>query len=171
MTDIIIRKKNESFLEIDCELGILQELKEHFTFFVEGYKYSPKFKAKIWDGTISLLTLRNGTLPVGLYCELTEQAEKLGYTIECESTQYGRPDDKDIATYEEVKKFVNELNLHSKNQQLEVRDYQIQSIFNCIKHQRLISISPTGCLDASSEIVCDISEEASKIIQVKRGLS
>lgn len=144
MADITISKKNESFLYIDCELGILQELKEHFTFMVEGAKYSPKFKAKIWDGTISLLDLRFGTLPAGLYYELIDFAKKLGYTTECNETKYGRPDDVCDASIEDVKKFVMGLNIHSKNNKLEVRDYQIQAIYNCIRNQRQISITPTG---------------------------
>ena len=144
MADIIVSKKNESFLNIDCEMGILYELKEHFTFMVEGAKYSPKFKAKVWDGTISLIDLRFGTLPAGLYYELLDVAKKLGYEVEVKTNQYGSPIDKNDISIEELKIFINGLKLHSKNIQLEVRDYQIEAIYNCIHNQRQISISPTG---------------------------
>lgn len=145
VADIIISKKNESFLNIDCELGILYEIKEKFTFMVEGAKYSPKFKAKVWDGTISLVDLRFGTLPCGLYNELVEFATKLEYTVECkENTLYGSPKDLDDATYADVELFVNGLNLHSKNNKLDVRKYQIQAIHNCIHNNRQVSVTPTG---------------------------
>ena len=43
MTDnIIVSKRNESTLLLDCENSILRELAENFTFFVEGYKHMPK---------------------------------------------------------------------------------------------------------------------------------
>jgi len=144
MVDILISKKNEAMLNIDCEIGILYELKEHFTFMVEGAKYSPKFKAKMWDGTISLLDLRFGTLPVGLYNELVEVASTLGYSTSIEKTQYGSPIDKDVVTYEKVENFVNSLDIHSKGISVEIREYQIKAVFNCIKNERQISITPTG---------------------------
>lgn len=142
--DITVYKKNESFLSLDCELGILYELKEHFTFMVEGAKYSPKFKAKVWDGTISLLDIRFGTLPVGLYNDLCSYASKLGYSVDSVETQYGSMTDKTDVSIDEVKNFIFGLNIHSKNNKLEVRDYQIEAVYNCIHHQRQISITPTG---------------------------
>lgn len=144
MSDIIVSKKNESHLNIDCEMGILYELKDHFTFYAEGYKYHPKFKAKIWDGKISLIDLRFGTLPTGLYQDLVTQAKKLGYEIECKRNQYGSPDDTDDVSIEEVTNFINGLNIHIGDNKLEVRDYQIQAVYNCIHNQRQISITPTG---------------------------
>lgn len=144
MADIIVSKKNETSLYIDCELGILYELQEKFSFFVEGYKFMPKFKAKMWDGTVKLLDVRFGTLPVGLYNELVTHSTSLGYTVECKSNQYGALNDKDDATYDDIEKYINGLNIHSKNQKVEIREYQIKAIFNCIKNQRQISVTPTG---------------------------
>jgi len=144
MADIQISKKNESFINIDCELGILFELKEHFTFYVDGYKHMPKYKAGVWDGSICLLDTRFGTLPAGLYDELVELATKLGYSIENKPTQYGTPNEKDDATYQEIENFILGLNIHSKNNKLDIRKYQIDAIYNCIKNNRQLSITPTG---------------------------
>jgi superfamily II DNA or RNA helicase len=145
MADIILSKKDESTLYIDCELAILYELKEKFTFFAEGYKFHPRYKARQWDGTICLLNARNGTLPLGLYKELVTYAtESLGYEIEYKSTKYGSPDDVENITLEEINEFVLSLNLHSSGNPIEVRDYQIQALYNCIKNSRQISLTPTG---------------------------
>ena len=144
MADIIISKKNESVLHIDCEMGILYELKEHFTFAVEGAKYTPKFKAKMWDGNISLIDLRFGTLPVGLFNELVTFSKELGYEVEFKDGRYGLPNAVADVTLDEVKSFISGLNLHSKGNAIEVRDYQIQAIYNCIRNHRQISITPTG---------------------------
>ena len=147
MADITITKKNETSLYIDCDMGILHELKEKFTFMVEGAKYTPKFKMKLWDGQISLLDLRFGTLPCGLINELISYATDLGYTTEVqESDRYGFPNFKEDVIISEVENFVKSLNICLNNQPVPVvvRDYQIQSIFNCIKNQRQISITPTA---------------------------
>ena len=43
MTDVVtVRKKNESFLYIDADPGIQMEIQEHFSFYVDGYKFMPK---------------------------------------------------------------------------------------------------------------------------------
>ena len=52
---IRVRKKNEAHLVIDSEdSGILMELSEAFTFYAEGYKFTPAYKNKWWDGKIRL---------------------------------------------------------------------------------------------------------------------
>lgn len=144
MVDIIIRKLDESSLHIDADSDILRELKEKFTFDVPGAKYTPKFRAKMWDGKISLLDLRKNTLPTGLYSELVAYAKHLGYSVQTNDSNYGNPSDKDSATYEDVEKFMLYLNLHSKNNKIEPRTFQIQAVFNCIKNQKQISVTPTG---------------------------
>ena len=144
MSDIIISKKNETSLNIDCDSGIMMELAEHFTFEVEGAKFSPAYKAKRWDGLIRLLDRRFGTLPVGLYNDLIAYASELGYTTECKKSIYGSPDDKTDVTREDIEKFAKTLNLHSNGKPIEVRDYQLDAVYNCIRNQRQISIVNTG---------------------------
>ena len=144
VSDIVISKKNESFLFIDCEMGILQELSEHFSFEIEGAKFHPKVKAKVWDGVIKLLDLRFGTLPAGLYQELLDYSSKLGYTTDTHTNRYGAPGQLEQISIDEIQTFVDSLNIHSNGNKVEVRDYQIKAIFNCISNQRQIAISPTG---------------------------
>lgn len=141
---IVVTKKNESTMYLDCDQGILYELKDHFTFEVPGAKFSPKYKAKVWDGTISLLDMRFGTLPVGLYSELKRYALGLDYDVESADSRYGLPDDETHVTYDDIVSFVQSLNLSSNESKIEPRDFQLQSIFNCIKYQKQISITPTG---------------------------
>ena len=145
MSDIIVSLKNYSFLKIDCEIGILYELKEHFTFFVDNYKHMPKYKERLWDGTVSLLDCRFGTLPVGLFPDLLKYAtESLGYEVECVDSPYGMPDEEADVTLEDVTEFVESLNIHSKGKKLEIRDYQINAVYNCIRNVRQVSLTPTG---------------------------
>ena len=59
MADIIISKRNEVYLQIDCEPYIKQELSEYFTFEVPDAKFMPQFKNRMWDGKIRLFSPDN----------------------------------------------------------------------------------------------------------------
>ena len=51
---IKIEKISEVYIRIYSDEATEQEIAEHFTFDVPGAKFSPKFKARLWDGKISL---------------------------------------------------------------------------------------------------------------------
>lgn len=141
MTEIVkISKKNESYIYIDCDHGILMELSEEFSFYVDGYKHMPKYKMGVWSGKIYLLDTRFGTLPYGLLNQLLECIDKLGYTAEISNDLFVTND----INIEEVCLFINSLNIHSNGNKLEVREYQIRAVYNCIKNNRQISVTPTG---------------------------
>ena len=76
MSDILIGKKNEVYLQIECEPHIKQELCEYFTFEVPDAKFMPQYKKKFWDGKIRLFSPADGRLYIGLYHYLIEWAEE-----------------------------------------------------------------------------------------------
>ena len=41
MEVITVKKKNETWLDVECEASIERELSEHFCFYVPGYKFMP----------------------------------------------------------------------------------------------------------------------------------
>ena len=47
--------------------GIRRELSEYFTFEVPGYRFTPQFKNKWWDGKIRLFSYATGQIFTGLY--------------------------------------------------------------------------------------------------------
>jgi len=66
--NITVKVKNNAFLYIDCDdKGILHELSEAFTFYVPGYKFTPQFRNKLWDGKIRLFNLRDQSIYSGLF--------------------------------------------------------------------------------------------------------
>ena len=96
MSDIIIRKKNEVYLLIDCEPHIKYELSEYFTFEVPDAKFMPQYKKKYWDGKIRLFSPANGELYIGLLHYLIEWAEERDYTYSYEDNEfYGKVVEKD----------------------------------------------------------------------------
>ena len=92
MTDIVIKKKNEVYLQVTCEPHIKYELSEYFTFDVPNAKFMPQFKNKTWDGKIRLFSPHGGELYVGLLSHLTMWADEMGYSYTSEYNQYyGEP--------------------------------------------------------------------------------
>ena len=82
LADIIIKKHNEVFTRVDCERSTAQELYDHFSFYVPGYKYMPAYKSRMWDGKIRLYNLNNQRIYKGLIGEVKNFAKNMGYTIE-----------------------------------------------------------------------------------------
>ena len=44
MTNVIIQKSNEVYLKVNAEPHIEYELRDHFTFEVEGAKFMPQYR-------------------------------------------------------------------------------------------------------------------------------
>ena len=53
---LIIEKKNEVYITIECESDVQREISEFFTFYVPGYKFMPAFRNRMWDGKIRLFS-------------------------------------------------------------------------------------------------------------------
>ena len=52
--NVIISKANEVFLRVNAEPHIEYELRDHFTFQVEGEKFMPQYRNRNWNGEIHL---------------------------------------------------------------------------------------------------------------------
>jgi superfamily II DNA or RNA helicase len=143
---MIITKKNETSLYIDCEPGIMYELADFFCFFVPGYQHMPPFKSKIWDGKIRLFDLRSSTLPVGLYKYVYEFAEARGYNVLTNNSDYySFPDAADVVDLESITTFIEQqTQLTSKGEVINPYDYQLQAISTCLSDRRKVIISPTA---------------------------
>lgn len=141
MADIIIKKRNEVYLELFCEPHIKQELSEYFTFEVPDAKFMPQVRNRMWDGKIRLFSPANGQLYIGLLTYLYQWAEEHSYTYELEENNfYGVPGEKDpFISPEGVKDYMDYL-----TQNIKPRDYQYDAVFRALKNYRRIILSPTG---------------------------
>ena len=142
MMDLKIGKKNEVYLRVEAPDHVKYELADFFTFEVESAKYMQKTKRyRGWDGKIRLFSPATGELYVGLVDYLTDWAKKNKYEYEIEESEfYGSPDDvNDLITPVGVAGFVKSLNLPVK-----VRDYQYQAIYECLRYNRRLLLSPTA---------------------------
>ena len=62
MVNLVIKKKNEVYLQIDCDPHIKHELQDEFTFDVPGAKFMPQYRSKYWDGKIRLFNLQKSQI-------------------------------------------------------------------------------------------------------------
>ena len=142
MMDLKIAKKNEVNLKVEAPDHVKYELADFFTFEVESAKFMQKTKRyRGWDGKIRLFSPSTGELYCGLVDYLTDWAKKNKYEYEIEESEfYGSPDDfNDLITPEGVAGFVKSLHLPVK-----VRDYQYQAIYECLRYNRRLLLSPTA---------------------------
>lgn len=143
MTDVLIQKKNETYIEVLAETSILYELRDCFSFYADGYKFHPKYRQKLWDGKIILLRLiskSKGEIYFGLINEIISFCKSRGYTFEFSSNLKRTipPSAKDIENY------IANLNSSYKNEKLTPRDYQIKGIVDSLQNKRNLILSVTS---------------------------
>ena len=135
MSDLILHKKNEAFIQFECDRGIAQELSDYFTFFVPGFQFTPAYKSRVWDGKIRLADLRTFSIYHGLVPYIEVFCKERDYTLEIDS---------DVSVTQnfsliEAKEFVDTLKLPH-----EIRDYQLKSFVQAIRNKRMLLLSPTA---------------------------
>jgi superfamily II DNA or RNA helicase len=142
---LLIRKKNETYLEILAEDSILSNLNDFFSFFVNGYRFMPKFKMKFWDGKIRLFSLKTNEIYVGLLPHIIEYAKLHEYQIEYND---GELDIEDEFSIQEATEFIEKLKLHVKRESgyvpLVPHQYQFDAFRHAVQSKRCLLLSPTA---------------------------
>lgn len=134
---IIIKEYDACYAKLDVDRSIAHELGEYFSFYVPAYQFHPKVKAKIWDGKIRLFDFKTKLLYVGLLDMLKDFCEDFEYDL-IDETAYSKKEDvpEDIA-----EQIAQAINLNPKYQ---VRDYQAKYIYEALRDNRSLNLSPTS---------------------------
>lgn len=140
MANITIQKKNEIYLKVETEPHIHQELFEYFTFDVPGAKFMPQYRSKYWDGKIRLYSNHTGEIYVGLLDKLVAWAKNCEYSVEFKDNKfYGLPfEENEMISIEGVSDYMKSISKH------EPRDYQVNAVYDALKYNRKLLISPTA---------------------------
>ena len=127
-------------MQIKAEPHIEYELRDHFTFEVEGAKFMPQYRKRNWNGEIHLYDLRSKKIYVGLLDKIVSFCERHGYTYKFEDNDYyGPPFEVNTTISKEgVKDYINSIT------KIKPRDYQIEGVCDCLKHNRRLLVSPTA---------------------------
>ena len=142
MTFITLKKKNEVYVTVHSnEEYVHRELADYFTFEVPEAKYLKKNpRYKYWDGTIRLYSPSNGSLYHGLVDHLKTWANEKQYTVEYEKNDwYGDiHEDNKFVSLPAVKTFMDKIS------KIKPRDYQYHAVYEALKNNRRLLLSPTG---------------------------
>jgi superfamily II DNA or RNA helicase len=131
-------------IRVFSEPNIEQELSNFFTFDVPGAKFMPAYKARIWDGKIRLYDLHRKTLYAGLKNYVEEFAKRNEYKyVEVAGDSY-KPVPTGQYTHEQVSEYAHALDLTARGEPIEIRDYQVDAIRNCLNNNRQLLLSPTA---------------------------
>ena len=140
MSHLIIEKKNEVFLHITAEPHVYYELRDAFQFEVPNAKFAPAYKNKWWDGFIYLFNVNTREIYCGLLDKLIRFCEQHNYTYEFKNNKfYGLPFEvNEMISKEGVKDYMNSISSCAP------RDYQVEGVYDALKHNRKLLISPTA---------------------------
>jgi len=142
MSDIIIKKKNEVYLKLHCEPHILYELAPYFEFEVPEAKFMKSSRYKHWDGKVRMLSTHTGELYIGLLDKLIEKIKICDFSYEFEDSKfYGLPyDENEMISEAGVETYIKRI----LNPSFEVREYQIEAVYQALRHNRKLLVSPTS---------------------------
>ena len=145
MSEIYVKKINETELLVDGDRGALQEMSEYFSFFVESARFSPQFLSRVWDGRIRLVNLRTNTTLVGLYAHIVKFCADRNYALIDQTEEHLKPQIDDLTEFDQ---WVQSLKLP-----FEPREYQLRAAKYAIQANRGLLLSPTGCHMKGTKVV------------------
>ena len=137
MTDIIVHKKDDVYINIECEAGLAHDLSDYFTFQVPGYKFMPAYRSRAWDGKIRLFNAFGGELYYGLLPYVVEFASRNNLTIQTLPLER-------TSTPEETATFFKKLNPQVGGSPIEPYDYQMEALHHGLNQKRALMLSPTS---------------------------
>lgn len=139
--NIYVEKLNEVFLHVYADdMGIEAELSEFFSFYVPGYRFMPKYKAKIWNGKMYLYSEIRKTLYIGLYPYLLEFAKNNNYLI----NNINEIEDQKVDLLNDLMLYTQKLDIHSRNRRISYHNYQIDAINHALTYKKCMLVSPTA---------------------------
>ena len=140
MADLIIQKVNEVYLKITTSPHIEYELRDRFTFEAPNAKFMPQFRKRNWNGEIHLFNMKTKRIYVGLLDKIVAFCENAGYTYQFDNNKfYGLPFEvNEMISKEGVKDYISSITT------LKPREYQIDAVYDGLRYNRKLLISPTA---------------------------
>lgn len=142
---LTVEKISEVHLRVYGDPGCEQELESFFTYEVPGARFTPKFKARLWDGKIRLYSIIRKTLYVGLFNYLVAFCERNNYELNFHSTdEYPKVYEPNDYSMQDTTDFIKALNMHARGEPIPARDYQIEAVNYALNANRTVLLSPTA---------------------------
>ena len=132
-----IEKLDEVYVRVFSDASVEQELVDFFTYEYPGARFTPQFRARLWDGKVRLYDAIRKTLYLGLVPYVEQFAVSNGYAVEYVNTVSV----VNNITTTDLEGFVTALELPEK---IEIRDYQIEAMTTALAKERTLLLSPTA---------------------------
>ena len=132
-SEIILKKIDEVFMQVQCDDGLARDLHDFFSFTVPNAKFMPSVKHRYWDGKVRLFSIKTNKIYIGLLPYVDEFCRERGYDIVGINDIIGN---KERQPNEE---FIEELGLP-----FEPRDYQLEAFRSAVQYGRQLLLSPTA---------------------------
>jgi superfamily II DNA or RNA helicase len=133
-------KLDEVYMRIFGDPSIEKELADFFTYEYPGARYTPQYKARLWDGKVRLYDYIRKTLYIGLYEYLEKFCERNNYILRTKEPILG----EGKIDMETIQEFTEWLNLRGRGQPIEIRDYQLEAVHTALNKERTLLLSPTA---------------------------
>ena len=134
-SEITVQKLNSVYLHITAEADIRRELSDYFSFEVPGYRFTPQFRNRVWDGKIRLYSYATGQLYVGLYPYLVEWCNRKNVDIK---------ENNEISTFTTHTAADIQALIDSYDITITPRDYQFEAFKFALENERGLILSPTA---------------------------
>ena len=137
---INIEKINEVHVRCYGDVAIEQELCDFFTYEYPGARFTPQYKARLWDGKVRLYDQIRKTLYTGLLDYVEKFATECNYEINYVNQIKQRTD----ISLDAVSDFATWLNPMGHGKPIEIRDYQLDAVHKALTDERVLLLSPTA---------------------------
>lgn len=138
---LTVEKLDDVYMRVFGDASIEQELSDFFTYEYPGARFTPQYKARLWDGKVRLYDQVRKTLYIGLLDYLEKFCERNDYLL----THIGESVyTSNNITHQQVEDYARSLNPHGRGQPIEIRDYQVEAVKTALDKERTLLLSPTA---------------------------
>ena len=137
---VSIEKLDEVYVRVFSDAGIEQELCDFFTYEYPGARFTPQYRARLWDGKVRLYDQIRKTLYLGLISYVEEFCIRNGYEVQYKNVIKVEHD----LTHEDIEDYARSLTPMGRGKPIEIRDYQIEAVRSALNKERTLLLSPTA---------------------------
>lgn len=139
MSDVLLKKVNESMFVVDCNSDISSEIynDQRFYALAEGYLFNPRYKMHLWDGKTRVYSPGTHKMPIGMLAETVRFCKESGYSVTMEG--FDELFDNSVDTW-----FDEQIKENMVNAPYPCRDYQLDAIKKALTAKKGILLSCTS---------------------------
>lgn len=138
MASINLVHVDQTYIKIVCDQATYLEMKDNFSFMVPNYKYHPKFRSGLWDGSICLIDWKTKRILKGLLPDIVEFAEERSIDLEIDPqilqsvAEFEIDEEKSTQFYQKI------------GAPYQLHDSQMDGFIHCVNNGRSITLAPTA---------------------------